>query len=415
MKNKHNIKILYVEDEKNIRDMLSKFISRFCSDIFIAENGAEGLELYKEHNPDIVISDIKMPIMSGLEMAKEIKKLNPKQILFFTTAHSESNFLMESIEMQVDGYMLKPVDLEVLSQRLKKTINQISIERDYKAQLEILEEVAYLQNDLLFVLDKDRDIIFANNKTLEFFQVDKFEDIDFSSNLFVEHDGFFTPTEGANCIDELMHLEDNKRVVAMEDPHNYEHKAFLITLKQTQNSQHVIIALSEVTNIKIEQTMTYKKAYTDELTKIANRHRFNEVLKSEMTNPSRLNTKLSMFILDIDFFKQFNDEFGHLVGDEVLIELAQLVSSKTRESDMFARWGGEEFVYLMPYTGIDGARKAAENIRKDIETYSFAHGHKLTCSFGCSEFREDDDEKEFFKRADKALYEAKESGRNRVV
>jgi diguanylate cyclase (GGDEF)-like protein len=201
----------------------------------------------------------------------------------------------------------------------------------------------------------------------------------------------------------------------MQDIHNYEHKAFLITLKKTKSSEHVIIALSEVTNIKVEQTLAYKKAYTDELTQIANRHKFNEVLKSEISSPARFSTKLSMFILDIDFFKKFNDDFGHLIGDEVLVELAQLVSSKTRENDTFARRGGEEFIYLMPYTGIQGARKAAENIRKDIENYDFSHGHKIKCSFGCSEYREDDNETDMFKRADKALYEAKEGGRNLVV
>jgi len=124
MRTKHDIKILYVEDENNIREMLSRFIRRFCTELYTAENGSVALELYKEHAPDIIISDIRMPVMNGIDMAKEIKKINPKQIIIFISAHSESDFLFEAINMQADGYILKPVDLSVLEEKLLKLIQQ---------------------------------------------------------------------------------------------------------------------------------------------------------------------------------------------------------------------------------------------------------------------------------------------------
>ncbi|MEA1891911.1 MAG: response regulator, partial [Campylobacterota bacterium] len=93
-----NLKLLYVEDEEGIRDQLSKFLKYFSSEFFIACDGEEGLKLYKQHKPDIVVSDIKMPNMNGIEMVKAIKEINPKQHVIFTTAHSESSYFMDAID-----------------------------------------------------------------------------------------------------------------------------------------------------------------------------------------------------------------------------------------------------------------------------------------------------------------------------
>ena len=416
MKIKNDITILYVEDEENIRTMLSRFILRFCKEIYIAKNGAEGLELYKEFQPDIVISDIKMPVMNGLEMVKAIKKINSEQVVLYTTAHNESGFLLESIEMQVDGYVLKPIDLDIFGIKIQKYIEQIEMKKNYRAHIEILKEVAYLQNDLLLVLDKNYHTIFANNKTLDFFAVKNYEDIVFSSSLFVKHSDFYVPKDGvASCIEELLILQDDKRVVAIEDAKTHEPKAFLITLKRTEDSLHTIIALSEVTNMKINYKKSQIKAYTDELTKIANRAKFNEELQKEIDISKMHGFELSLVVMDIDYFKKFNDTYGHKVGDMILVELASLIVKNTRQSDTFARWGGEEFVYLLPNANIAGAQKVANNLREDIESHDFADGHSVTCSFGCAQLQEGDTMDSFFTRADKALYEAKSSGRNRVV
>jgi len=147
MKTKHDISILYVEDENNIRDMLSHFIKRFCTQLYTAQNGSVALELYKEHKPAIIISDIRMPVMDGLTMAKEIKKINPQQMIIFISAHSESDFLLEAINMQVDGYILKPVDLSVLEKKLRKLIQQYENEIAAKKLLESEERFRKIANN----------------------------------------------------------------------------------------------------------------------------------------------------------------------------------------------------------------------------------------------------------------------------
>ena len=129
-----DIAILYVEDDRDIRDNLSNVLKNFSSKLFIAVDGKDGLEQYKQYNPDIVITDIKMPNLNGIDMVKAIKKINKKQHIIFTTAHSESDFFIEAIESHVDGYILKPIDLDLLEDKLQYTIEQIYLKRDYNIQ-----------------------------------------------------------------------------------------------------------------------------------------------------------------------------------------------------------------------------------------------------------------------------------------
>ena len=117
--------LLYVEDEDGIRDELSRFLKHFASELYVASDGKKGLELFKKHSPDIVVSDIKMPNMNGIEMVKAIKKINPRQYVLFTTAHSESSYFIEAIEMRINGLVLKPIDLDILAEKLDFITEQI--------------------------------------------------------------------------------------------------------------------------------------------------------------------------------------------------------------------------------------------------------------------------------------------------
>jgi len=120
-------------------------------------------------------------------------------------------------------------------------------------------------------------------------------------------------------------------------------------------------------------------------------------------------------MLDIDHFKNFNDKFGHLIGDEILIMLANEVDKHTRATDLFARWGGEEFVILFNNISLKSAKLKADEIRKQIQSLKHITAGGVTASFGVAEIKEDDTMKTLLRRADEALYEAKESGRNCVV
>ncbi len=122
--------ILYVEDELNVQKECAEFLNMFCRTLILAKDGEEGLKLYKEINPDLIISDIKMPNMDGIEMIKEIKELNSKAPVIFTTAFNDTNYLHNSIKLQVDGYILKPIDLEQFEELLIKIIYVLNLEKE---------------------------------------------------------------------------------------------------------------------------------------------------------------------------------------------------------------------------------------------------------------------------------------------
>ena len=164
---------------------------------------------------------------------------------------------------------------------------------------------------------------------------------------------------------------------------------------------------------RVEAELEYQ-ASIDPLTSIINRRKFNETLTYELKREERYKNGLSLIICDLDRFKNINDEFGHDGGDQALIAFTRLISNAIRKSDVFARWGGEEFVILLPGTELEEAMKIASKLRLITEASMIPHVGRITTSFGVSEFQSGDSEESLIKRADMALYKAKENGRNRV-
>lgn len=158
----------------------------------------------------------------------------------------------------------------------------------------------------------------------------------------------------------------------------------------------------------------HQLANTDELTGIFNRRKFSEVMQMELTRAKRYGSLLSVIILDVDHFKAINDTHGHNAGDMVLQKLAQVISSTLRDTDIFARWGGEEFIILAPCGESNQPNVMAERLRSAVENCIFGEVGKVTCSFGVTEFRFGDEQDTMINRADHNLYQAKNSGRNRV-
>lgn len=146
---------------------------------------------------------------------------------------------------------------------------------------------------------------------------------------------------------------------------------------------------------------------TDALTKIYNRRKINEKLEEEFSQAKRYGTKFAVILMDIDWFKTINDNYGHQVGDYVLYDIAQLMKNSLRETDNIGRWGGEEFLAVLTNTNAEEGYVLAERIRGRIADYRFENDKQLTCSFGITEYAENDSVEELVKRADDALYLAK--------
>ena len=164
---------------------------------------------------------------------------------------------------------------------------------------------------------------------------------------------------------------------------------------------------------KIENELK-RLASTDSLTLLFNRRKFEELLEREIKLKNRTQIGFSILLCDIDNFKKLNDKYGHDVGDSVLREFSKLLTSLLRTTDIIARWGGEEFIILLPNTNGETAVGTAEKLRIGIESRQFPKAGKLTASFGVTNFLITDTAVSAIKRADIALYRAKELGRNRV-
>ena len=323
--------LLYVEDEDAVRDLTSGILKNFVKSITIAKDGQEGLELFKKHNEivdensfDLVVTDINMPRLGGLEMLQEIRKIDNNIPTVITTAHDDPSFLKKSINLKVKGYVSKPLNMSDLVENIAQAVE--------------------------------------------------------SKFLRVE-------------------LENSNQNLTKE-----------VEFK-TKELQKVIKDLEDKNSI-----LTYQATH-DNLTTLSNRLKLNEELDKEILREHRYKHGMSLLMLDIDDFKKVNDTYGHNVGDIVLKELANILKNCTRETDLCARWGGEEFIVVLPETPQKAAAIVSENIRKEFENFKFDQiDHNITVSIGLTEHDIQNDTKEdLIGKADIALYKAKNSGKNKVV
>ncbi len=198
--------------------------------------------------------------------------------------------------------------------------------------------------------------------------------------------------------------------------------------KLSQRNIDYIDQLTKQSSITIQRANMYAEvlqhATLDALTGLNNRRQFEVRLKQEVSSARRQNYHLSAIMMDIDFFKKVNDNYGHAVGDEVLKNVAEIIKTSLRESDIPSRYGGEEFAILLPYTKLEEAGSVAQRLRSNVESKhidltevkdSKIDEIQVTISVGVYELQEGDEPQQLYTKADKALYFAKEHGRNKVI
>jgi len=201
-------------------------------------------------------------------------------------------------------------------------------------------------------------------------------------------------------VHEIQELSDAMLDMA-ESIHEYQHNLELKVKERTKE-------------LKEKNEELERVSVTDKLTNIYNRLKLDEVILSQLTRAQRYNEKFGLMIIDVDYFKQVNDTYGHQVGDTTLVEISTILSNNVRKSDTVGRWGGEEFMIICPHTNHNGLEELANNLRTKIEKHKFPTINKKTASFGITIYKNQDDIETIIHRADEALYKAKENGRNRV-
>jgi len=291
--------ILVVDDEESIRKILDNFIRRFGYTSYTASNANEALEILKENEITIVITDIMMPGISGLDLTGIIKEKYSSDVIIMTGFGGDFSY-EEAISKGASDFVIKPVHFEELLIRLKRVLK------------------------------------------------------------------------------ERMLTEERSRM--------------------------------------IERLQTL--AITDGLTQLYNSRHFYYQLKKEIDRSIRYEHNLSLLLMDIDHFKVYNDTYGHLEGDKVLTSISRIIKSCLRTMDSAYRYGGEEFTVVLPETNGAEAITVADRIKESISKEVFKpvpdEEVSVTISIGVSEYSHGEDLSSFVQRTDKAMYQSKHNGRNRI-
>ena len=433
-----NAKILLVDDIAANLISLEYLLHDYFEDIeiILSNNGEDALKISFSQHIDLVILDVQMPEMDGFEVAKFLKS-SPKTknipIIFITAAFKEEEFQEKGFSIGAVDYLTKPINNTQLINKLrlymeifKKNYKLQSLLKENNQQQQILKTVLNTEKNLILVTNFQK-ISFANRSFLEFFDINIIDEFSlkykcFLDNLLDEKNAIHNEFKDLNYIEKgrlffktVQESNEENKVIYLKDKYKNKNSFFISISKIKDEDELYLLSLTNITNMRKNQLEITKKAFNDELTGVFNRSKFNEVLSQKIEEASKTNEIFSCLILDIDNFKNFNDTYGHLIGDEVLILIAQTISQHIRNNDFFARWGGEEFVLLLSDTSLQTAIKITEKLRNLVENISHEKARHISASFGVTQYMENDDSKSIFERCDKALYMAKESGRNCVV
>ncbi len=402
----NQMSVLYVEDEDMIRDSFSYILQRCVKKLYTAVDGEDGLKKFHENRVDIIISDIKMPKLDGLEMSKKIKQEDESQHIVLTTAFGDIEYLKQAIEIGIDGYIIKPIDRNQLFRKLNKIAKNIYTYKKVQEFNELITIILNEQKESILLLNSDLSIKLYNNS----FQKEMCNDVCDNKNaieLLKEYKEI--NTDSPLDREWFESIEKFKKAILYKEIDQENRLFFQITVKKVTN--YIILSSTDITDLQMKNLEYEDKALKDHLTSLYNR-RVIEKIQDRIKNKN-----ICAIILDIDDFKKINDTFGHPVGDKVLKKLATTLSFHLRDDDLIIRWGGEEFLILLEnMKNIEMAKNLAEKLRKTINKIVIDNHLQFTASFGIScDFIDDITSlNRLIKEADEALYRAKKSGKNRV-
>ncbi len=360
--------------------------------------------------------DISPDIFQGKDSLK-LSKTNKDKI------KKLEKISFKTVNYTKDGkaYHVK-INIFALVNEHNEITNYVAIKEDIT---EYVKEINYLQKfinlqDNIIILTNGQDMEFANQKLFDFFD---FKDMQIFKQYhtcicerFIEDERFFNlskinPEE--NWVDILKELPHSERIVAMLGQ-DFKIHAFSVTIN-TFDKDLDIVTFSNISQTVLNQIRLQEKTVHDKLTCAFNREYFEQNYRFFIEDSIKDDCLFGLALLDIDHFKNVNDTHGHDVGDYVLKHMVQIIDKNSRENDILIRWGGEEFIMIFHITSTDALHAELENVRKVIETENFETVGTITCSFGATVYKNNEDIELTIKRADDALYYSKRTGRNKIT
>lgn len=330
----YNARILLVDDEPTLLELLGDFLREQGHEVILADTGTKGLDLYNSELPDLVLLDLKLPDLSGLDVLKHISSRDDETGLIVISGVGSTDDAIESLRRGAWDFLVKPfLNLEFVLHSVNKSIEKVHLKRE--------------------------------------------------NRLYREH------------------LEEEVQ-------------------RRTSELRQEIIARKRIEDDLRRSELRYKElSLTDELTGLYNARHFFRQVQAEVERATRYNSPLSLCVIDIDNFKQYNDNYGHLCGDAVLSELGRLIQKLIRDADSAYRYGGEEFIIVLPEAPREEAARVAERIRVTFFEHAFypknTQGVHVSLSIGVTSYNPGESVSDLVDRADQNMYAAKKYGRNTTV
>ncbi len=405
------LKILYVEDDRLIAEELIDILTFKAGEVVSASNGREGYEAYLAHRPDIIITDIRMPVLDGIGMIREIRKIDEKVPIIITSAFNDIDFLIESIELHVDKYLTKPINLSMLFLQLQRVAETVVQKKELVKKTQELERMQeLLSRAVLFTTSDLRGNITYVSRAFEEFTGYSKEEL-----IGKNHSLFRNPETPKAFYENMWNIlkDDGEFVGEMKNYRKNDIPYWTrITIYPMFDEHGTKIGYGSYReDITDRKNLEYISCH-DTLTDIHDRRHFQDELRKRIKAADRYAQQFGLIMFDLDHFKSINDTYGHATGDEVLRKLTAHIKGHIREDDVFARWGGEEFVIIANGADIDHLELFAAKLRTEIATIDFSPVERVTISLGLTVYIKGDDEDSIQKRADDALYLAKDQGRD---
>ena len=445
--------VLIVDDlEPNVKLLEAKLLAEYYT-VFTANNGSTALEVLAQNKIDIVLLDVMMPGMDGFETCKKIKE-NPETThipVVMVTALSELEDRVKGLESGADEFLTKPINDTALFARvrslarMKTVIDELKLRNTINAELgaTVVELKDNFSESKILLFDDD--VIQAKNVK------EQLADLSGQVKVLASLDeidalGVFIPDLVIiSC--QIDAIDPLRIAVMLRSKPNFKNSV-LMMLAEEENIPMVIKGMElgindyfmypvDKSELKARvRTQLRRKQYQDNLrteleesvdlstkdglTGVFNRRYFDIHVRQMVQKSQETKKPICIMMFDMDHFKQVNDTYGHPAGDAVLKTLATVLKSSFRITDLITRYGGEEFIVLLNNIDLQTCLQVAEKTRSLIEATAFVIPapigiiHKTT-SIGVAEYHQGDTVEEFVSKVDKALYEAKETGRNKVI
>ena len=302
--------------------------------------------------------------------------------------------------------------------------NYVSVQSNLTAQVtaqqqrDILAQALHVTHDCVLVIDETGNLVFFNNSFERLTGLRESDVLGRPPDIFMAAQECLPSAGGPDLSAGHSFTETLKNCYATRR-HDGSLAYLIIDISKIRSSdglsESTVFIGKDVTEQILERDRLQLLAQTDNLTALLNRHAGEVVLKQAIARANAVKVPFSLIICDIDHFKSVNDELGHLAGDQVLVEVASQLRKAVRQGDSCIRWGGEEFLILLPGCPLDAAARLAERIRSHMAGINIDSTGPVTMSFGVGEWEARESEQDLIGRIDQALYAAKHAGRNQVM